>query len=197
MAEFTFPCPQCKQPIRCDASYAGTQINCPACKQVIVVPSSVAAPGERVVQVKVSTLRTAAIVGTCCLLAAGLVWLALHFFAGPRLVTFKAFVDGSDVVKISGHRLWVEHLDFQLPARVTVNGKKWNLSWNGSTSLPYKLPRAFHPGSPDQVKLTRRLGRGDISILEMPSAANDETLSVKLDDGNFGGADWYEFTVAW
>lgn len=75
MAEFTFVCPKCKQNVRCDGSYAGSQINCPSCRQSILVPPappSVVSPGERVVQIKVSTLRRAGIVGLCVLLAAGI-----------------------------------------------------------------------------------------------------------------------------
>lgn len=75
MSEFKFNCPQCKQHIQCDASYAGSQINCPACRQAIIVPPlppMVAAPGERTIQIKVSTLRKASLIGLCVLLVAGI-----------------------------------------------------------------------------------------------------------------------------
>jgi DNA-directed RNA polymerase subunit RPC12/RpoP len=66
MAEFKFFCPQCKQQIQCDATYAGSQISCPVCQQTIIVPpvppASVAA-GGRTLQIKMSTLRKAAIIG--------------------------------------------------------------------------------------------------------------------------------------
>lgn len=80
MAEFKFPCPQCRQKIQCDASCVGTRINCPACQQSIIVPPappSVAPPGERVIQIKVSTLRRAAVIGLCVLLVAGIAWIAV------------------------------------------------------------------------------------------------------------------------
>jgi hypothetical protein len=38
MAEFKFPCPQCRQHIQCDPGYAGMQIDCPICKRAILVP---------------------------------------------------------------------------------------------------------------------------------------------------------------
>lgn len=80
MAEFKFSCPQCRQNIQCDTSYAGSRINCPACQQSIIVPPlppSVAPPGERVIQIKVSTLRRAAIIGMSTLLVAGIVTFAI------------------------------------------------------------------------------------------------------------------------
>ncbi len=75
MAEFKFTCPQCKQHIQCDTTYVGSQINCPACRQAIIVPPlppMVAAPGERTIQIKVSTLRKASLIGLCVLLVAGI-----------------------------------------------------------------------------------------------------------------------------
>jgi hypothetical protein len=152
---------------------------------------------EQTIQIKVSTLQTAAIIVLGVILAAGLVWLPFHIFAGPRKVTFKAYVDGTDIVKISGSRLWIEHQDFQLPAKIRVNGEKWNPAWDGDTSSTYKLRRAFSPETPENIKFSKQLGRGDISILAKPAPDNDETLAIKVDDGPFGGADWYEFTVSW
>lgn len=200
MAEFKFPCPRCKQDIQCDSSYTGSQINCPMCQQIIVVPP-MAPPtvsgGERTIQFKISTLRTVALLAAGVLAAAGIVMLAVHLLAGPKTVTFKAWVDGVDVVKLSGKNLWIEHLDFHPPNRMSINGKKWNPGWDGNTSAEYGLRPVFKPRNADSVKLTKRAGRGSISIVEKPTAANEETLAIKLDDGSQGGADWYEFTVSW
>ena len=152
--------------------------------------------GEPVYQVRVSTVRTVGLVAAGILITVAIVVLAIHF-ATPKTVTFRASVDGVDVVKISGSRLWIEHQDFQLPVWIKINGEKWDPAWNDSISAPYKLRRAFRPGSPNDVKLVKHRGRGDITILEMPSAANNQTLSIKLDDGAYGGADWYDFTLSW
>jgi hypothetical protein len=75
MAEFKFSCPQCRQQIQCDTSYAGSRINCPACQRSIVVPSS-----ERVIQIKVSTLRKAAVIGLSALLVAAIAWIVVAQF---------------------------------------------------------------------------------------------------------------------
>jgi DNA-directed RNA polymerase subunit RPC12/RpoP len=83
MTEFKFSCPQCRQKIQCNTSYVGSRINCPSCQHSIIVPPvppSVVPPSERVIQIKVSTLRKVAIIGLCALLAAGIVTFALVKF---------------------------------------------------------------------------------------------------------------------
>jgi DNA-directed RNA polymerase subunit RPC12/RpoP len=200
MAEFKFSCPQCRQQIQCDSTYVGSQINCPLCRQTIIFPPvtpSAAPPGERIFQIKASTLQTLAILGLSVLLAAGIVLLTVHLLAGPKTVTFKAFVDGVDVVKLSGKNLWVEHQDDQLPSRMSINGKKWNPVWDKNTSASYVLKPVFKPHDPERVRLTKCTGRGSLSIVEKPTAENGGTLAIKVDDGGIGGADWYEFTVLW
>ena len=201
MTEFTFSCPQCKQRIQCAAGYVGSQINCPVCQKAIIVPPipppAAAGMGERVIKTKSSTLRAMAMIGAGILLAGGIILLAVHFFAGPKTVTFKAFVDGVDVVKLSGKSLWVEHLYDQLPSRMSVNGKKWNPAWDKNTSAGYQLHPAFKPGNADGTKLTKLIGRGTVLIMEKPTAENGETLAIRVDDSGIDGADWYEFTVSW
>ena len=200
MAEFNFSCQQCGQHIQCDASYVGSRINCPACQLSIIVPpaaSPVAQPGERVIQVKVSTLRRMAMIGLCLLLAVGVVAVPIYFFAGSREMTFKAYVDGTDVVKLRGQNVWIEHQSWQLPERITVNGRKWTPEWNENTSAPYRLGWGYSRLRAENIKLTKLIGRGTITIMELPSPQNQETLSIQMDDGSFGGADWYKFVVSW
>ncbi|HUB88028.1 MAG TPA: hypothetical protein VMB22_09070 [Verrucomicrobiae bacterium] len=71
MSEFTFNCPQCGQKIKCDVRYVGSQINCPGCQQSIAVPP-VPSSGDRVIQIKVSTLRKVVLIGLGVLLVAGI-----------------------------------------------------------------------------------------------------------------------------
>jgi hypothetical protein len=81
MAEFKFACPQCRQNIQCDTSYVGSQINCPACRQAIIVPPAPqppAAPAERVIKVKLSTLRNILIAGLGALLAVGIITIVIY-----------------------------------------------------------------------------------------------------------------------
>jgi hypothetical protein len=116
----------------------------------------------------------------------------------PHILTFKALVDGSDVVKVSGNRLWIEHEDYSLPTQISVNGKPWRPVWTDKTSEQYQgLSPAFNPHDPMNVKLTQLKGRGSVSILQLPNSANDQTLTFRIDDNDFGGADIYEIRVNW
>jgi hypothetical protein len=199
MVELVFTCPHCQQNVRCDSALSGSQITCPGCQRSIAVPSptpQVAGPAERAVQIKVSTLQKIALIAGI-LAAIAVVALAIYSFTGPKSVTFKGSIDGTDVVKICGHRLWIEHQSFQLPTRLKVNGGNWAPAWNGSISTAYHLRRAFSPGNPGDLKLHKLHGRGDVTIIQMPSPANNQTLAIQLDDGPFGGAAFYEFTLSW
>lgn len=101
MAEFKFICPQCKQHIQCDSSYVGSQINCPACRQAIIVPPqppTVVPPGERTIQIKVSLLRKAALVGAGVLLAAGIAVAVVYLLGNSTRTVWKEWsvLDGND-----------------------------------------------------------------------------------------------------
>lgn len=210
MAEFKFSCPQCAQNILCDSSYAGSNINCPSCQRSITVPRppSVAPAGERVFQVRVSTVRNIALIAMAVVLLGGIIEGTLYLFASARSVTFKAWVDGSDTLKLRGRRLWLEHLTWGQPTKISVNGKKWTPTWNDASSPSFpswnnNRTEMYSPGSnfsaktSDHVKLAKKVGRGTVSVVEGPSPDNDYTLTVKIDDGPQSGADWYEFTVSW
>jgi len=111
MAEFKFPCPQCKQHIQCDASYVGSQINCPACQQAIIVPPqppTVVPPGERIIQIKVSLLRKAALVFAGVLLTAGIATAIFYFVGNSTRTVWKEWspLDGNaDQWSFSGGKI--------------------------------------------------------------------------------------------
>jgi hypothetical protein len=197
MAEFQFRCPRCKKQIQCDTSYIGANILCPICQQSVAVPPAKVSTGEKMIEVKVSTLKRTTIISLAVILVVALAAFGFHFFTGLRSVTFRAYVDGTDVVKLSGGQLWVEHLQWQKPDQMSINGKSWNPIWNDNTTAAYSLSHAFKPGNPDKISLTKKVGRGRIAITERPKPDNGRTLSVRVDDGPMGGADWYEFTVSW
>jgi len=112
MAEFKFSCPQCRQKIQCDATYIGSRIDCPACHQSIVVPPvppSVVPLSERVIQIKVSTLQSAATIGLCSLLILGLL-----AFAVAKL---------TKVTVLKGDQHLSTPLAYQPPVDITVVAK--------------------------------------------------------------------------
>lgn len=209
MPEFKFPCPACRQFIRCDAGYIGTRVDCPLCQQAIVVPPRSASRGERVIEIRKSTLKKSALIALGVLLAVLLVELAIHFIPfGPKTLNFKGYVDGTDVLKISGRRLWLEHLAWQHPKQISINGGKWNPvwsadssptfpEWNDNKTRPYTLNRPFKPTSPDSIRLTKKAGRGVVTIIQKPTPENEQTLAIQIDDGPYSGADSYELTVSW
>jgi hypothetical protein len=47
------------------------------------------------------------------------------------------------------------------------------------------------------VTLRKERGRGEIRLLEQPSAANAYTAVVQVNDQGYSGNAWYEFTLDW
>jgi hypothetical protein len=125
----------------------------------------------------------------------------LAFFSGcgqQRALTISADVDGSDVVKMSGNKLWIEHEEFQLPQRIIVNDKVWIPQWTTNVSTPFEgLQPPFAPRDPRKIKVSKKAGRGTVTITQRPSAENDQTLGIRIDDNEQPGADRYTIRVVW
>ena len=116
----------------------------------------------------------------------------------PHVLTLRAVVDGADVVKVSGKQLWIEHEEWQLPTQIYVNKKPWRPVWSDNKSSPLDdLSPAFRPGNPQKVKVTQLKGRGTVTVIQSPNSSNNQTLSFRIDDGPFGGADTYQISVTW
>ncbi|MGE0131239.1 MAG: BON domain-containing protein [Blastocatellales bacterium] len=94
-------------------------------------------------------------------------------------VAWSGMVDGVDEIVISGSSASVRHVNGNPPREVKA-----------SFSAP--IPR-----SPVNVALLSANGRGAISIVQQPSAANGYTTIVRIDDSGKGGEKRYEFTLRW
>jgi hypothetical protein len=94
-------------------------------------------------------------------------------------VAWSGTVDGVDEVVISGSSASVRHVNGAPPREVKA-----------SFSAP--IPR-----SPVSVALISANGRGLISVIQQPSAANGYTAIVRIDDSSKGGDKRYEFTLRW
>ncbi len=152
-----------------------------------------------------STKTKIAIVSACVLLVAGA--LAIFFRSTTQtenIITIKARIDGRDILKIQGKKVWWEHELGGFPGDpkggnepTFINGIAWRPQWDGSNTIPFEVSAPiFRPKSPAQVTLTKLSGRGDAAISELPTPANDGTLSVYFNDEE-GGADWYDVSLLW
>ena len=125
--------------------------------------------------------------------------------SGTKLVTILSLIDGSDVLKIRGNELWFEHRNFVLPGKwvddsdasgnepTYINGEAWAPKWSGNVSLPYAgKTRLLPDGAQFDARLVTPHDRGSVTILQQPSAQNNFTLSVLLDDDFANGAAWYQ-----
>ena len=129
----------------------------------------------------------------------GIAGLALFTGCGQRrALTIKMLVDGSDVVKVSGNKLWIEHEQFLRPQRILLNGKLWIPQWTTNVSAPYEgLQPPFTPQDPGKIKVSKKAGRGTVTLTQRPSAENDQTLGIRIDDNEQPGADRYTIRVTW
>jgi RNA polymerase sigma factor (sigma-70 family) len=153
-----------------------------------------------------SKIKTALVVGAVVILTAGTATttIVVKHYASPRTIRVRAYIDGTDIIKIQGKKIWYEHLEFNLPGDpnsrkepTTINGFEWRPQWQEQTSSTFEnLTPAFKPGSLPQVKLTKLLGRGVAVIQELPTPENNGTLSLYFHDED-PGADWYEVVVEW
>ncbi len=94
-------------------------------------------------------------------------------------VAWSGTVDGVDEVVIAGSSASVRHVNGANPRDVKA-----------SFSAPV-------PRSPVSVALISVNGRGVISVVQQPSAANGYTTIVRVDDSDKGGDKRYEFTLRW
>ena len=94
-------------------------------------------------------------------------------------VAWSGVVDGVDEIVISGASASVRHVSGQTPHDTRA-----------SFSAP--VPRA-----PVSVKLLSTNGRGAITIVQEPSAANGYVTIVRIDDSHKGGNKRHEFTLRW
>ena len=87
---------------------------------------------------------------------------------------------------------------------IYVNGRAWTPTWSTNSDSPRGVSSEFGGVNPpflarsgQGIEVTKKVGRGVVSFEQFPSADNDQTLAVRVDDEEFGGADWYEFVISW
>ncbi|HPO08005.1 MAG TPA: hypothetical protein PLZ55_05010, partial [bacterium] len=114
---------------------------------------------------------------------------------GP--LNFRVYIDGSDLVHVQRNRVWIEHLSYKKPTKIYVNQTTWTLSWLENSSRSYNELYPPLPGAGFFVYMTSPRDRGPVEMIQTPNAQNDYEAIVYLNDDDYAGTAWYEFTLAW
>jgi hypothetical protein len=129
---------------------------------------------------------------------------------GARL-TIRSLIDGADRIMVRGDQIWFEHHAYDLPGQwlgsdepTYVNkDNEWKPVWNGSLSEKFLIPekesalppnRAF---TAETLEVSVKGGWGRMDVAEYPSADNDFTLVLSINDCGPDGAHWYEVRIDW
>ena len=117
----------------------------------------------------------------------------------------RAFIDGANSFHIQGDTIQVRHHAYELPGRwrganepIYVNGDAWYPEWDGNVSSTYVGFGSALPKEPVTVSMAAYSATwGDVKIWQQPSAENDYTLTVSIDDRGPDGANWYTVDLDW
>jgi hypothetical protein len=116
---------------------------------------------------------------------------------GTRRIMIKMRVDGQDTVKIRDGQLWIEHGGWGKPDAISINGVRWQPNWEGKkTDMFTGFVPALAPFANSNVSIKKHLGRGDAKLIEPPTNANDNTLSIYINDQR-SGSEFYEVRISW
>ena len=116
----------------------------------------------------------------------------------------KILLDGSDSLHLKGGKLWINHHAYQLPGRyngvnepVVVNGVEWYPKWIGNQSEIFTELNVHLPKKDLEAAVESKGGWGLVGVWEQPTAENDYTLTVSIDDRGPAGANWYTIDIDW
>ncbi|MBT8484782.1 MAG: tetratricopeptide repeat protein [Phycisphaerae bacterium] len=126
--------------------------------------------------------------------------------SGRHVVTIRAWIDGTDLVKVRGDKVWFEHINHSLPGTwvgdsddsgnepTIIDGVEWIPQWDGRISDAFTADRELLPteGHHVHVMFVRASIRGKLVMVEQPSEDNDYTFTMMFDDDVLHGAAWYE-----
>lgn len=119
-------------------------------------------------------------------------------------LSFRGYIDGSDILHIQGKRVWFEHRHYNRPGAkggevlpILINGKEWAPRWDGKISSPFLLESPLPDGIPLELSIEPILVRGSVTIHAHPAPANEFALALLIDDNANPGGGWYEFILHW
>lgn len=117
-----------------------------------------------------------------------------------RKIVFKAMVDAGDNVVIQGGKLHIEHIDWEKPKDISINGIKWTPNWDGKKSdefVGFAPPLAPFAGANVTVKQTKKVKKnGGVKVIEPPTETNGQKLVVHLQDEGSGASE-FEVHITW
>ena len=133
----------------------------------------------------------------------------------PTTLKVRAYIDGRSQLIIQGNRVHWHHLDFAAPGRhfdavvsqpTDLNEANWEPIWpdvpdsenrdcNCDSSSYEGIPNLARTDQPVWLDVSQ--GRGEVFILQQPSAANNYTLVIEFDDNPQMGPDWYEINLGY
>lgn len=129
--------------------------------------------------------------------------------SGRLALTVRVWIDGSDLVKVRGDKVWFEHINHALPGTwagatdrtgnepTLVNGVEWIPEWDGRISNAYTVDGGIWPLDVWHVSFIEVSARGRVFVVEQASEDNDYTFALMLDDDQHSGAAWYEIQLLW
>lgn len=128
----------------------------------------------------------------CATMSAGAV-------AATGSVRVQASIDGlSELILRDNTAQWY-HIEYSPPGQTLLNGIGWTPT--GLSSFCNCLSDVFAgvapaiPQDATNFSVLKSSGRGEVTLVELPSSANSFTLRVRFDDVAPGGADNYDVTV--
>ena len=117
-----------------------------------------------------------------------------------RRITFKATVDAGDNVVIKDGKLHIEHIDWTKPKDISVNGIKWEPSWQDKKTddfTKFTTPLAPFAGAQVTTRFTQKRKKdGSVKVIEQPTEANGQKLVLHIQDEG-GGASDFEVHITW
>lgn len=141
-------------------------------------------------------------------------------------LALTAYIDGRSQLVMQGGSIYWHHFDFAAPGRhfdapggnvpTTFNGDPWYPVWPGDppnhnpadpidnevrcgdcTTIDNYLDAPPLAAKEQVVALNAISARGEVSIVQQPSAQNDFTLIVEFDDDMLSGPEWYSIVLAY
>lgn len=135
-----------------------------------------------------------------------------HATEEPGPIRISALIDGRSQLLLRGHRAQWHHFDFAAPGRLwfadeptVINGQAWFPVWPDTPDAENRDCNCFSdvftgvlpplPPVANEYALRAMQSRGSASIIQQPTASNDFTLIIELDDNPEDGGALYVIDI--